>query len=399
MPRRKPPHHPGLEHEPHLRASDSGQQHFTPDASEHAADRRLAAAGPDAPAVRARHDVFDEPTMRATVGTPIDRDWSCDACGFNLRGLAVGHACPECGHPIRLAPTPAPAPGTTPGTTPGSASSERGQGYAAWLTECQAQTSAARTWLVTLGIALAGGPWAVLGALLSTFGGTIAIIVVAPVVEEVMKVALITLLIETRPYLLRTRAQIYAAAAGSGLAFATIENLIYLNLYIPNPTPDIIAWRWIVCTVLHVGCALVAAVGADRVWRQTLTERRPPTAPIRLRWLVLAIALHGTYNAAEPCRTHRPALLNLFLHNKAPDPSLSTPPRAHRTIPNPDTKHPRPNFFFTSDSSLFCVSQAPTPRKKCAHFPCASPLDVGPGSVTEAFRQGARRDAQPDKPD
>jgi len=37
----------------------------------------------------------------ALRGKPIDRDTPCEYCGYNLRGLAYGKACPECGTPIR----------------------------------------------------------------------------------------------------------------------------------------------------------------------------------------------------------------------------------------------------------------------------------------------------------
>lgn len=282
------PKRQGIEGEPHLRPRYPGTGGFAPDPREVRAERALTRSGPDGPAAAADQDVFDEPAFRATRGTPIVSDFSCPACEFNLRGLQVGMDCPECGQLIHLGP---------PGNYP-HASGPGGTGYAAWLGQRMAESSAARSWAVVLGIVLLGGPWAVIGALLSTWGGLMAIVVVAPAVEEVMKIGLIALLIETRPYLLRSRTQIFLAAAGSGLMFAVIENLIYLNLYIPDPGPGIIAWRWIVCTALHVGCSSVAAVGAVRVWHKVVHERRKPDGPIDLRWLVLAIVLHGTYNAA-----------------------------------------------------------------------------------------------------
>ncbi|MEM1109822.1 MAG: PrsW family glutamic-type intramembrane protease [Planctomycetota bacterium] len=275
----KPSHQPGIENEPHL--SGQGLRGFRPDPTEAKAAYRLAQQAPDSPGVRAHHDVFDEPALRVRPGERIDRDWSCDACGYNLRGTNVGDPCPECGKKSLLAPT----------------TDTQGTGYSAWLTESIAQTSATRSWTVVLGVMALGGPWAVLGALIATYGGLMALVVIGPAVEEVMKIGLIALLIEVRPYLLRSRAQIYAAAAGSGLMFAVIENLIYLNVYIPNPSPGIIAWRWVVCTALHVGCTTVAAVGAVAVWKKVIAERRrPPRGPIELRWLVLAIVLHGAYN-------------------------------------------------------------------------------------------------------
>jgi hypothetical protein len=274
----RPPRDPGVEHEPHRR-----QGGFAADPREAKVAGKLARQ-PDDAAQLAEQDVFDEPALRMTPGVAIGRDWSCDGCGFNLRGAIVGSDCPECGRAIEFAPPPD--------------GGEGGRGYASWLGTGRQRTSASKSWGIVLLIALLGGPWAVLGALVSTWGGWLALVVVGPAVEEVMKVALIALLIETRPYLFKFRGQIAVAAAGSGLMFAVIENLIYLNVYLPDPSATIIAWRWIVCTALHVGCSAVAGVGAMRVWDKLMAERRRPDGPVDLRWLVAAIVIHGAYNAA-----------------------------------------------------------------------------------------------------
>jgi hypothetical protein len=42
-----------------------------------------------------------EKHMAALRGQPIEQDRQCEYCGYNLRGLRYGRACPECGTPIR----------------------------------------------------------------------------------------------------------------------------------------------------------------------------------------------------------------------------------------------------------------------------------------------------------
>ena len=110
--------------------------------------------------------------------------------------------------------------------------------YAEWLDWRIATTPVARTWLVTLAIVLAAGPWGVLGALFESMTagawGLIAVTVIAPVVEETMKVAIALWVIEKRPYLFRMPVQILLCALAGGLAFAFIENLMYLNVTIPG---------------------------------------------------------------------------------------------------------------------------------------------------------------------
>ena len=51
-----------------------------------------------------------------------------------------------------------------------------------------------------------------------------------------MKVAMATYVVEKRPYLFTSTAQIMFAGLAAGLSFASIENLLYLGVYIPHPT-------------------------------------------------------------------------------------------------------------------------------------------------------------------
>ncbi len=275
----RPEHHPGAEHEPHLRPRSATDPGRLIDPSEAKARRLLGRAGPDADHVSAQHAVTEEPVLRGRMNEPINRDWSCAGCGYNVRGLQTGQACPECGTVIHLAPPPTAGPG-----------------YANWLQERIKATGWGRSWLVVAAVAALAGPWAVLGALLQGAAGYWGVVVMAPVVEEAMKVALIGLVIELRPYWFKSASQIFVAAVGSGLVFASIENVLYLFVYFPNPGPDIIAWRLVVCTALHVGCTSVAAVGAWRSWETVVTELRPTAVPVQLPWLVLAMVLHGAYN-------------------------------------------------------------------------------------------------------
>ena len=174
--------------------------------------------------------------------------------------------------------------------------------YADWLAWRLETTSRARTWLVTLMIMLAAGPWAVLGALLRGFvsstWGLVAIAIVAPVTEEVMKVAIAWWVVEKRPYLFRWSAQILACALAGGLAFAAIENVMYLEVYIPDATVKLAVIRWTVCVAMHVTCSCLAGFGLVLMWRRSLSEYVRPDIRIAAPWIIAAICIHGTYNAA-----------------------------------------------------------------------------------------------------
>ncbi len=149
-------------------------------------------------------------------------------------------------------------------------------------------------------MALAAGPFAVLGALLGTGDALLAIVlitVVGPVTEEIMKIALPLWVVERRPYLFRNSAQIALCGAFSGLAFAALENVLYLEIRIPNPPAALVQWRWTVCVALHMGCSRIAAMGVQRVWRETMQSLTRPKLALAMPYVVTAIVVHGSYNA------------------------------------------------------------------------------------------------------
>lgn len=188
--------------------------------------------------------------------------------------------------------------------------------YAEWLDWRISTTPVVRTWLVTLAVVLAAGPWGVLGAIIENTvagaWGLIGIAVVAPVVEETMKVAIALWVIEKRPYLFRMPFQILLCALAGGLAFAFIENLIYLNVYIPGAAEtnggeytqaisspvltDLATWRWTVCTGLHATCSFFAGLGLIRMWSHAITHHTRPKIAHAAPMIVTAMIGHGLYN-------------------------------------------------------------------------------------------------------
>ncbi len=228
----------------------------------------------------ARHSVFDEPDV--LPGRPsevIEQDWSCSACGYNLRGLPTGHRCPECGHIELYRPPP-----------PGEAS------FGAWYARRKEAASSSRTWLVIALAMVFGGPWAVVGAMWNWMPSVWGPVVLGPATEEVMKIAAIALVIEKRPYLFADAWQIKLAAIGGALGFAIVENVLYLTVYVASPSLGLMMWRWTVCVGLHLGCTSIAVLGLVKVWEDIAREQRAPRMTRAVGSLVLAIILHGAYN-------------------------------------------------------------------------------------------------------
>ena len=239
-------HDPSIEHEPHLR-----QNAFMPtDEAELVAERELAASI-ESPSDRVDHSVWEEPALSAeVVGGP-------------------------------------PADGVT---------------YGAWLSQRMAQTRPSLSWWITAGIAALSGLFAVVGTLLrggggfGLGGGLIMVCLVGPLTEEIMKAALSMWVVEKRPYLFQSAWQIALTAAASGLMFAVVENLLYLNVYIPNPQPGLVAWRWTACVALHVICTSVAGLGLIRVWQDCVQHGRRPQLTRASAFLASAVAIHSAYN-------------------------------------------------------------------------------------------------------
>ena len=175
--------------------------------------------------------------------------------------------------------------------------------YARWYDRMCEDTGPIERLVLAFLIVLAAGPIAVLGTFMATLSGPsmglvslLAIAVVGPTIEEVMKSALIGYVVEKRPFLLISRTHIVAMGVLSGVAFAAIENVLYLKVYVPDPEPWLIAWRWTVCVALHAFCTGLASYGLAKVWHTGITQGQKPSLDKAYPYLVGAILIHGIFN-------------------------------------------------------------------------------------------------------
>lgn len=127
--------------------------------------------------------------------------------------------------------------------------------------------------------------------------------VFTPPVEELAKVFMLLCLLESRAYWFKQAWQLRVAAAGAGLAFAAIENLLYLNVYIPDPSPYIIYYRWTVCTLLHMVCCCISSFGLVRMWRTAVEDLEEPSFWQAVPYLAVAAVIHGIYNFSVSLRS------------------------------------------------------------------------------------------------
>ena len=152
-----------------------------------------------------------------------------------------------------------------------------------------------------LGLCVASGLFAVVCAFAKgVLGlGFFAVAVGAPVVEEMAKVVLPMMWLEKEPWRFRGASSIAFSCMASALVFATMENLLYFHVYIPRDTlgDGIIQYRLTVCTLMHLGCTAVSSCGLVRAWWAAKEGRCIFCAAPVTPYLVVAMAIHGLYNA------------------------------------------------------------------------------------------------------
>jgi len=120
----------------------------------------------------------------------------------------------------------------------------------------------------------------------------------APPVEEFAKIATPLIILSRYPWRWLSGSQLVFACVFSGLVFAAIENLLYLFVYVENPSARMVVWRWTVCVSVHAVCSALAGCGLLRVWRNTHKTFARPDALPAAPWFVAAVVIHGVYNAA-----------------------------------------------------------------------------------------------------
>lgn len=172
--------------------------------------------------------------------------------------------------------------------------------HRAWLAEQWSRAADRDNLGVFLFLCAFSGLAAILCTVLKgTFGeGILTVAVAAPVAEEMSKVAMPLMVLEKRPWQFGAYSTIVLVGVLSGAVFASVENLLYFFVYIPQNklTTGIILWRLLVCTTLHVGCAALSCVGLARAWSSARAKRDAFTMSAAMPWLIAAMAIHGIYN-------------------------------------------------------------------------------------------------------
>ena len=149
--------------------------------------------------------------------------------------------------------------------------------------------------------ALAGGPFGVLAAVLeeAQYGipEPLGAVLVAPVAEEILKIAIPVMLLEHASGKIHRAKELIFASAGAGLMFGLLENAMYTWVYYPGElSSGLLAWRWWGCTLLHGFWSALAGTGAARALVSAKRNGTKPRFTAHAGWLVAAVILHALYN-------------------------------------------------------------------------------------------------------
>ena len=164
-----------------------------------------------------------------------------------------------------------------------------------------AETTDSQRWAAVVLAIIVAGPFAILGAFMGA-GGTasfailLVVVAIGPLAEEVLKASGALYLAEQRPWLVPAGWVLPLITLAAGLVFAAIENVVYLNIYIPDPTQDMIRWRWVAGPILHGGASFIAGLGVRRMWTVTDRDGIVPRFRDAAPYLIAAVVVHGLYN-------------------------------------------------------------------------------------------------------
>lgn len=154
--------------------------------------------------------------------------------------------------------------------------------------------------VILSGLMLLSGLFAILAAVIRQLSiglpDILAAVIVAPPVEEILKVAIPIMVLEHRTQWVGKGWDLLLFAMGSALVFGVVENLLYTLVYLSSPSADVLLWRWVGCTTLHIVASGLSGVGLMRAYNRGQRDNQPPRFIWEWPWLAGAIAVHMAYN-------------------------------------------------------------------------------------------------------
>ena len=159
--------------------------------------------------------------------------------------------------------------------------------------------------IISILAGIAGGFFAVPAIFLSGISlwslfNLLLLILIGPFAEETLKQSGAIFQLENMRGSIRYDWQFFLSGMLGGAVFSVMENLLYQHIYLQDITPEklemVMAFRWTICTMLHILCPVVSSMGLRHAWRESLTKERPCRISEAFPWFAAATAIHGLYN-------------------------------------------------------------------------------------------------------
>jgi RsiW-degrading membrane proteinase PrsW (M82 family) len=121
--------------------------------------------------------------------------------------------------------------------------------------------------------------------------------VAAPIIEESLKPSGVYLLLAKWPQALPGRFYTALLSALAGLVFGLVENTIYLSIYFPEHSHELVVIRYTGGLALHTLASFIFGFGINQKLIAAAKGEIPMFAANK-RFFITAMALHSAYNVA-----------------------------------------------------------------------------------------------------
>jgi RsiW-degrading membrane proteinase PrsW (M82 family) len=150
----------------------------------------------------------------------------------------------------------------------------------------------------TVVVALIGGLFGIVGAgvqELRTGGFILLPILGAPIIEEGLKPIGVYLLQARWPQLLLGRLHTGILGGLAGLTFGVLEALVYVFVYVDDPSDSFVLYRFTAPLALHTFCSFLVGLGVTRQLISWANGENPLPKSSRNLYLT-AVAIHAAFN-------------------------------------------------------------------------------------------------------
>jgi RsiW-degrading membrane proteinase PrsW (M82 family) len=148
-------------------------------------------------------------------------------------------------------------------------------------------------------MAIIGGVLGIIGAIFQEMQTTWAFLLLpflgAPIIEEALKPSGLYLTLLWWPRALNSQLFTAVLCAISGFVFGVIESLVYVTVYVEDPSDGFILYRFTVTLALHTIASYVVGLGINRRLLDWAAGRSKLEKSSR-NYYIAGVAIHAIYN-------------------------------------------------------------------------------------------------------